>query len=420
MTMTIIIVVLLVIVALGTVWFCILPLLWEPDTKPDPKQDECPHGGSELSKEYIAIESGVVRVIRLTDDGEFVHRCELTDAIYEIRNCKRPELIVWYIHGWKHNADENDTDLKNFKSLIKELAEKQSGKDDRRVVGIYVGWDGVVGPAWLWNLSFWNRKRAADRISQSAVLTKIFAATKYARKQESEEITSEDLTIIIGHSFGARILYTATSQVLIDEVQCRHPGKKNACYGVIKGSADLILLLNPALEASVFTAMDSIRRPDEKWWEGIDAGQQPLLLTITTENDWATEKAFPWGQWLAFARKDRQRQTLGNYKEYITHKLLSASEPSDATTAAEPSDATTAAEPSDAPAPRSSFWYDCFKDDDGVQLLRTAKRQHGNPFIVARTTSDIIDGHNGIWREVLRKWMIAFLLRLLQERAKHR
>jgi hypothetical protein len=32
--------------------------------------------------------------------------------------------------------------------------------------------------------------------------------------------------------------------------------------------------------------------------------------------------------------------------------------------------------------------------------------------MVARTTPDIIDGHNGIWGEDLTKWMIGFMLEL--------
>jgi hypothetical protein len=161
----------------------------------------------------------------------------------------------------------------------------------RRVVGIYVGWDGAVGPAFLGlNPTFWNRKLAADRISQSSVLTKIFAATKYARRQEreSKKIIARDMTIMIGHSFGARILYTATSQVLTDEIQRQHPGKERGSYGVMAGPADLVLLLNPAFEASVFTAMHTVNRGQEKWWERIHRKQQPLLLVLSTENDWAT------------------------------------------------------------------------------------------------------------------------------------
>jgi hypothetical protein len=257
-------VIVLVIVFLSPVT---LPVLWKPLTEPDLNQDECQTGGSHLSAtEHSA--SGVVRVIRLTDDGEFARRCELTDAIYEIRNYKGPELVVWYIHGWKHNVDKEDSDFRNFKKLIKELDDQQRQLDEGsrcHVVGVYVGWDGAVGPVPLRNLTFWNRKRAADRISQSSVLTKIIAAAKYARKQAGKEITARDLTIMIGHSFGARILYTATSQLLINEVQRQHPGYANSSYGVIHGPADLILLLNPAFEASVFTVMHSVRRPDANW-----------------------------------------------------------------------------------------------------------------------------------------------------------
>ena len=153
---------------------------------------------------------------------------------------------------------------------------------------------------------------------------------------------------MIGHSFGARILYTATSQVLLDEVQCQHPGYKKGSYGVILGPAYLILLLNPAFEASMFTAMHSIRRPDWKWWEGIDPQQQPLLLTIATENDWTTGIAFPVGQRLEFATMSRHILTLGNYVDYVTHSLKAKAT-------------------SDRPSTNSAFWFDNF-EDAGLRL----------------------------------------------------
>src|SRR6185503_9131783 len=134
---------------------------------------------------------------------------------------KKSELVVWYIHGWKHNAHDHDSDLQAFRMVIEALDREQRelGENGRHVLGVYIGWDGAVGPSSLRNLTFWNRKRAADRISQSAVLKRIFASTSYARMEAREELTSNDLTIMIGHSFGARILYSATSQVLLDEVQ---------------------------------------------------------------------------------------------------------------------------------------------------------------------------------------------------------
>jgi hypothetical protein len=402
-------------VVLAVVWYVALPMLWQPVTQPDSNQDECRDPpGKRVPPTHYTDSWAVVTIIRLTDDGEFANRCDLRDAIYEIRNYRKPQIIVWYIHGWKHNADKDNTDLRKFKKLISELDEQQRQLDEkerRRVVGVYVGWDGAVGPAPLQGLTFWNRKRAADRISQSSVVTKIFAATKYAREQVGREITAKDLTIMIGHSFGARILYTATSQVLIDEVQRRHPGNKFPSYQKMTGPADLIVLLNPAFEASIFTVMHSIRRPDAKEWEGINRRQQPLLLAISTENDSATEKLFPLGQSLEFGscqdikrdrssipnRCDRQRETLGNHKEYFTHRLKAVT-------------------PSEGSPTNTEFWYDRFATADLV-LLRTANRQPGNPFLVARTTPNIINEHNGIWGPELRKWMVSFMLELDKRRA---
>ena len=123
-----------------------------------------------------------------------------------------------------------------------------------------------------------------------------------------------------------------------------------------------------------------------------DVNKLETRPAISTENDWATGKLFPWGQRLASARRDRQLQTLGNYKDYVTHSLQ-------------------AAKSSNGSAATSSFWYDHF-EANGLLLRQTAKSHPGNPFMVARTTSEIIDGHNGIWGEDLTKWVIGFMLEL--------
>ena len=377
-------------------------MIWYGRTKAHKRQDQCmseDHGPDALhaKREPRYDPSGSVRVIRLTDDGLFANRCELTDVIYAIRNPPKPVLVVWYAHGWKHNAEPRDDDLKAFKDLVTELNEQQPLKQRRHVVGVYIGWDGGVGPRGpLQNASFYNRKQAADRISQSAVLTKVVAMAKYARKQRG---TPEDMAIMIGHSFGARILHSATCQVLIDQVERRHPGEQKSAYDVISGPADLILLLNPAFEASMFTAIDSIRR-EGKAWERFAPSQQPLLLAITTENDWATRWAFPLARVLSFARKDYQRRTVGNHEHYVTHNLKRVGS-------------------REGRLPGSPFWFDDFEYGE-LRLQRAAgsdEQEYGDPFVVARTTSDVIDGHNGIWGDDLKRWMIGFLRKVQMERA---
>ena len=65
-----------------------------------------------------------------------------------------------------------------------------------------------------------------------------------------------------------------------------------------------------------------------------------------------------------FARRDRQRVTLGNYKRYSTHSLQRVKS-------------------SAGSSAKSPVWYDHFQEGELV-LQRTADRQPGNPFLVAR------------------------------------
>ena len=372
--------------------FWIYPFVVEPRTGSDEDQAISQTEGKVTKQRTL--ESGAVLTIRLTDDGELALRSELADITLAVRNFKGgPVLNLWYIHGWKHNAEEGDSDLANFKKLVSDLQglQEQAPPETRRhVVGIYVGWDAAAGPWYLRDLTFWNRKRAADQISQSSIVTKIFARVKYARLQRAHP---NDLTVLIGHSFGARILFSATSHVLIEEAEQQHPGESHWGYRRIKGPADLVLLLNPAFEASMFTALHAIRRDDD--YLKISHHQQPLLLAISSVNDWATKLLYPLGQTFGLATRLRERTTLGNYGPYITHDLTASCES----------------------VRKSGFWYDHFQAGEVLLLHRMQRRgtisgeaaHWGNPFIVAQTTPEIINKHNGIWTPTLRSWILSFI-----------
>lgn len=340
-----------------------------------------------------------IKIIRLTNSGEFVDRCELTNALYEL-NWDRdrpndsfgavrmpdaqqlPKLAVLYIHGWKHDASQTDSDLNNFTLLIADLRKRHDGQ--KHVVGIYVGWNAAAGlPGLLENISFWVKKTNADRIAQSAVVTKIVSAIGSITKSEPNNL---DQFIAIGHSFGARMLYSATAQSLIFETERAHPSFPGGEYGIVEGSADAVILLNPAFEASRYTAIDDITRKSESF----NKQQSPLLISISTNNDWATKRAFPVGQWLGSARSKRELTTLGNYEPFFTHSLLKipAEELADAST--------TVTE------------HFCAAGLCLTRLARGGARrvvQAHNPFLVAQTTSAVIDGHNGIWADDFRTWL---------------
>jgi len=384
-----------------------LPIAIETFNRPaDINQNEC-LAGSENDPDLIPRpNSGEVRIIRLTNAGEFVRRCDYTDVLYElvwdrlpaeVSPPKKPgakslpRFTVMYVHGWKHNAEEDDSDLGNFRTLIRKLADANPG---RQVLGIYVAWNARWGLGVLDNLSFWSKKHIADRIAQSAAVTKLVGAIGATRRTTNEVA---DQFIAIGHSFGARLLFSGTGQIFIYETQKFHPGYPGGEYKVISGPADAVILLNPAFEASLFTAFHSITRAQEQF----SSNQAPLVVSIATDADDATRYAFPVGQWIYGMIDSRERTTLGNYEPYFTHTL--------ARTAG--SGCTTS---SDVGA------------SEQFQAAGLCLRRHAfssaalmhphNPFLVARTDRTVMGGHNDIWQPSFSDWLFRFVDSL---RVKH-
>jgi hypothetical protein len=368
--------------------------------RPDPDQYEChaddprdPRRPERLAKRLSERRdlAPVVERLQLTDTGALVHRCEYTAVLDEMisRGDDVPQIVVLYIHGWRHNADDGDTDLDNFTALIHRLdRDEKQASSGRRVVGIYVGWDAATNVPLLDYLTFWPRQLAADRISQSAIVTKLLGAMENIRRLREVE---SDRIFLMAHSFGARILFASYSQVLLHKTQLAHPGARGSDYLPIRAPADMALLLNPALEASVFTAIDSIRR-NKKFgarMESFSREQEPAVVAITTSDDWATKWAFPIGQWLALRRTPVEYTAVGHFEPYQTHSLRERPGGHGSTSYGPSSD-----------------WTSKFCEAD-ICLERLDHAQN-NPFIVAGATPDVLTGHNGIWDEAFINWTVRF------------
>jgi hypothetical protein len=149
-----------------TCWL-ILPFGFDAFTpSPDLDQNKCPLGRANDPIRTPRPNSGVVKIIRLTNDGAFVNRCEFTDALYELvwdrmpqgafgpprktDATSHPRFTVLYVHGWKHGADSTDSDLTEFKRLIERLADTNP---DRQVLGVYIAWNAAWGFGIIDNIS---------------------------------------------------------------------------------------------------------------------------------------------------------------------------------------------------------------------------------------------------------------------------
>ena len=210
---------------------------------------------------------GKVLKIRLTDDGEFVDRCELTDVLFELNwdwqnpaypakwrppnypdARPLPKFAVLYIHGWKHTASNDDDDFKSFTTLISQLA--QANQSKKQVLGVYVGWNAAskLPPFDLFpfnNLTFGLKRQLRTEIARSTVITRILSSINSILSELEDRNANQFISI--GHSFGARMLFSATAQALIYDTENSHPGYPNGTYKNIRGIANAVYSSNSNL-----------------------------------------------------------------------------------------------------------------------------------------------------------------------------
>jgi hypothetical protein len=168
-------------------------------------------------------------VIQFNDDGTPADTRQLTAAatcIAQARRNPNGAIVLLFIHGWHHNAewntatDEGDSDFRAFRDVLFAMTRREAERYfpnfqtavGRRVVGIYIGWNGDPSDSWLTNagplthLSFWTRYSTAKRIGDGSALRDtiraIVARTKDRLPSETTAPAPESPLILIGHSMG--------------------------------------------------------------------------------------------------------------------------------------------------------------------------------------------------------------------------
>lgn len=254
--------------------------------------------------------------------------------------------IVVFVHGWKNNADYADTNVQMFHTVLADLSRQIS---PRKVFGVYVGWRGWSVKSDYFpipageELSFYHRKDVAARIGHQGSATQMFTELEMMKDDfnDTNLIKSIPRTelVIIGHSFGGQLVYSAVSQVLTERLlmTTRHKEKPLQSFG------DLVILVNPAFEASLYNNLISLATSDEITYP---TNQRPALAIFESKGDTANGFWFPLGrhlstwyektrpskgpdeEWLFNVRKRQTADeenailtTVGFDKEYITYDL---------------------------------------------------------------------------------------------------
>ena len=209
---------------------------------------------------------------------------------------KKPVLLFLLVHGWRNDASKEDETLTAFKMLLTRLA--QSGwSRDYNSCGVYIGWRGAsVKHGWFAFpaeiLSFWGRKTVAEKISSTCASTAIFGLIDTARKVASDPEAKPSRIVLAGHSLGAGILMNSVSQALAYKFARANSEKVDSGGPVVLESpADLILLLNPAVESVYLRQLRTSMQPI------IRTNVYPWLVSLSSETDRVNKILFPIAQW---------------------------------------------------------------------------------------------------------------------------
>ncbi len=327
---------------------------------------------------------------------------------------KEEVLLITFVHGWHHNAASDDGNVKSFHNLLGRISRvesqsaQQSGRAARKVLGLYIGWRGEsIEIPYVNDLTFWERKNTAENVGQmgvTGVLLKLeeIVNVKAGMGDKPKHVNSR--MVVIGHSFGGAVVFTALQQVLNDRYINSKPGK--TVSNDAQGFGDLVILVNPAFEAMHYATLYDI---SQQYCRNYYPSQLPKLAVLTSESDLATKWAFPAGRFFStlfethstltrhyckdnrpiameIAEGEADRTAIGHFKPYQTHYL-------------DVTDNKKRMKTTELETVWSGQTTGNSLDFEGSRLTHLGRTHPLNPYMNIKVDSELIGDHNDIWGE---------------------
>jgi pimeloyl-ACP methyl ester carboxylesterase len=294
-----------------------------------------------------------VSYVEIDEQGYFQDRGQLDRALEAVTRAGKPKYVVVFVHGWFHNAAPADENVQRFKCALDNLQGIDSNAGEE-VVGVYVGWRGA---SWtvpgIKYATFWDRKNTSQEIGRGSLVEFLMRLEQVVKPTPD----SPNKLMLVGHSFGASVVFNSIGQILMARFlldaarlasETTAPGHSQSKPGLISGYGDVVVLVNPAIEATrivpFWAALNeyTVKRP-----ELFAPGQPPRLVILSSEGDWATRRTFPaarffstllesytdrelvtpYGATLALDQRRLDWQTMGNVEDLQTHDPLHETEP---------------------------------------------------------------------------------------------
>jgi hypothetical protein len=302
-----------------------------------------------------------VAVVQLKDDGIAVDSLQVEAALRTIRAARESSadgaIVVVFIHGWHHNASwkrtastlatdrDGDDHFHSFRLVLESLALRELERPHwRRVVGVYIAWNGdPVGGLrgvlshvpWLKHNSFNDRYRVAQRIGAGDgfqdALCKIIRTTKEplaVPASERSEFEPDSPLIMIGHSMGALMIERGLLALLEHPHKplVKQPETTNTGHvrlGSIQGPIafpDLILALNSAADSGIAkSTKEALKRHQLVKTAATPeiSFSPPIIMSVTSTSDFDTKVIWR----LAQLKSGFSRRTDGNDSALFTHNF---------------------------------------------------------------------------------------------------
>jgi len=278
--------------------------------------------------------------VEIDDQGQMRDRKQmqaLLDSLYE-KAAHDSLLLTVFVHGWHHNAAPGDKNIESFKNnlaMLSAIEHRPTGKKPRKVIGVYIGWRGESIDVPPFNyLTFWDRKNTAQDVGYLGISELLVKLEEFTNVNKVMNPKLKSRLVVIGHSFGGAVVFSATSQILASRFIDSQEGKTFTSDA--GGFGDLVVLLNPAFEALRYAPFYDMAQARCSYFDG----QKPRLVVLTSEADDATGILFPMGRifstvfethddvqrndcehLLELDEGEADRHTIGHYQALISHSL---------------------------------------------------------------------------------------------------